>query len=169
MIDVKTHSLISVIPSLEARFTNRNSLAITPDGKLVYLIGVDPGGVNVIDTTTHSIIASISLGVTPAFIIFTPDGKFAYITNQENGSVSVIDVKSHSLIATVSVGNGPATIGITPEGKFAYVCNPPNTSISVIDITTHSVIATIQLPPSFFPSDIVFTPTGKSAYIIDGA
>ncbi|MGM7680974.1 YncE family protein [Cytobacillus sp. Hm23] len=68
------------------------------------------GLVSVIDTKTHSVIATVPVGQLPSNIKFTPDGKLAYVTNALNGSteVSVIDTKTHSVIATIEVGNAPS-------------------------------------------------------------
>nr|WP_284730500.1 hypothetical protein [Bacillus sp. SM2101] len=61
--------------------------------------------VNIVDTSTHSIIATISDGLDqPHAIAFTSEGKSAYVTNFGNHTVSVIDTKTHRIIATVRDG-----------------------------------------------------------------
>ncbi len=63
----------------------------------------------VIDTKTHSIVATIQVGDGPQDVKSTPDGKLAYVVNQGDdvisGSVTVIDVKTHSIVATISIAS----------------------------------------------------------------
>src|SRR5260370_1966674 len=48
------------------------------------------GTVSVIDTTTHTVAATIPVGLFPSRVAFTPDGTRAYVTNTFNYN-SVID------------------------------------------------------------------------------
>ena len=56
-------------------------LAITPDGKHVYVTNNIDGTVSVITTATGKVSAPITVGDGPVVVAITPDGKHAYVTN----------------------------------------------------------------------------------------
>ena len=83
---------------------------------------------SVIETASNTVVATVSVGVFPAWLAITPDGAFAYVANAGDmvscgvglpavcGTVSVIATASKSVVATVSEGVGisPVGVAITP-------------------------------------------------------
>jgi len=120
-------------------------MAITPDGKTLYVADVDKDNVLAIDTDTNAVEATIPVGTYPRFIALTPDGKRAYVTNRWSDTVSVIDTKTNAVEATIEVGDYPYGIAITPDGKRAYVANWFSDNVSVIDTATNAVEETTFL------------------------
>ncbi len=85
----------------DLRFPLPSGIAITPDGKYVYVTRSEDDSVWVISTATNEITDSISGEYGPHGVAFTPDGKFAYVTLDGDNSVSVIGVDSyHTAIPT---------------------------------------------------------------------
>ena len=89
-------------------------MAITPDGKHVYVTNDGDGTVSVITTATGAVSAPITVGNGPFGVAITPDGKHAYVTNNGDGTVSVITTATGAVSATITVGNGPASGGDHP-------------------------------------------------------
>src|SRR3990172_2332653 len=77
--------------------------------------------VSVINTATNTVVATITVGTSPAEVAITPNGNFAYVTNTGSDTVSVIRTSDNTVIATIPVATFPAGIAITPNGNFAYV------------------------------------------------
>ena len=100
-------------------------MAITPDGKHVYVVNTGDGTVSVITTATGAVSAPITVGKASGYarVAITPDGKHAYVTNLVDGTVSVITTATGAVSAPITVGKGPFTVAITPDGKHAYVTN----------------------------------------------
>lgn len=71
------------------------------------------GMVSVIDSTSNTVVNTISVGISPIDIAITPDGTRAYLTDRTTGTVSVIDTMSNTVVATVPV-ECPTGIAITP-------------------------------------------------------
>ena len=57
------------------------SIAITPDGKIVYVANFDSGTVTPITIATNKAGPAIRTGKTPYAIAITPDGRTAYVAN----------------------------------------------------------------------------------------
>lgn len=99
-----------------------HGLALTPDGKNLYITSQLLNTVSVIDTSTLKIENEIPVGVNPNWIGFTPDGKFAYVSNTNSSNVSVIDVEKDKVVKSIDVGPKPKRLAvgevvITQESK----------------------------------------------------
>src|SRR5687768_13069267 len=76
VLDTATNTLVASIP-LEAE---PNSLAVTPDGRFVYLAHAS-GAVSVINARNNAVVASIQNGLSAIRVAISPNGAFAYVTN----------------------------------------------------------------------------------------
>ncbi len=56
------------------------AMAVTPDGRTVYVTNVLSNDVTPIDVATNTAGEPIEAGVVPAGVAVTPDGKTAYVT-----------------------------------------------------------------------------------------
>ncbi len=123
--------------------------------------------VSVIDTTTNTIVDTISLGTDVILIAITPNNLYLYVTELNNNSVAVISTTSNTVKTTISLPSGsqPLGVAITPNGKLAYVTNQGNGTVSVISTATNQVIQSIS---SFAqPWGIAITPNGRFAYVVN--
>jgi YVTN family beta-propeller protein len=145
-------------------------IAITPDGKHVYVASQYTSTVSVIDTDTDTVSATIPFpsGSTLQNIAITPDGRRAYVTAQAASAVFAIDTSTNTMLGTaIDVGSSPFGIAVSPDGKDVYVTHSDSTAfVSVIDPTSNTVAATIASSPYLF--GVTFTPDGKSAYVTGG-
>ncbi len=119
IIDSETNEVIDTIP-----FPNVNigAIAFTPNGATAYLSNSTDGVLLGVDTTTRTIISTITVGDYPYGIGIAPvisrDGRFGYIANAFNDNVSVIDFSTNSVVATITVGAFPYYLGINPAGDL---------------------------------------------------
>jgi YVTN family beta-propeller protein len=163
VIDTEINAVIATIPGLGP---NPTGLAVTPDGKRVYVSNELALTVSVIDTATNTIIGPpIPVGIVPASVTITPDGRRAYVTNLVVGTVSVIDTETNTVIATIKVGEQPLGSAVTPDGRRLYVVNKFSASVSVIDTSTNTVIHTITEGLGRGPSGAAITPDGAKLYV----
>jgi YVTN family beta-propeller protein len=141
-----------------------DDLAITPDGRYVYVtVNTGTNAVQVIDTTTNTVVQTI-LMPSPESIAITPDGKYAYVTNQGADTVSVIEIATNTIVTTIPTLINPDQIAITPNGKTAYVGYfDPNPGVSVIDIATNTLTQTISGINTAL--GIAVDPTGSLVYV----
>src|SRR5215471_14051879 len=76
-----------------------------------YIVQNNSNTVSVLNTTTHSVVATLPVGLHPFGVAVHPAGTFVYVTNLSSGTVSVIDTATHSVVATVLVG-GPRSVAV---------------------------------------------------------
>jgi YVTN family beta-propeller protein len=150
---------------------NPGSIALSPDGKLAYVVLNAANTLGVIDLTAAkpALIAQIPVGNAPNSVVL--HGRYAYVTNEGGrpataadftntsdgtpivvdrkdafaitGTVSVVDLTARKEVATIPVGLHPA--GLTVGGDMLYVANAYSDSLSVVDLKTRKVARTIDL------------------------
>ncbi|HEV2117141.1 MAG TPA: hypothetical protein VGR48_14010 [Terriglobales bacterium] len=152
------------------------ALAETPDGKKLYSANQGDGTVSVIETSTNSVLQTISLppGAAPIWALFSPDGQELYVLNQGLGTVSVIDATSDTIVATLQVGTSPVQMFVDKQFNRLYVVNevvpsPGNPVTDGVWIFDASVdppkpLTTVSLKV-WGPSAITVLANGLTAYV----
>jgi YVTN family beta-propeller protein len=168
VIDTTTHTEITRISLDHGGDGYPASLAITPDGRFVYVLNGDD--VAVIDTATNSEIATLPILVEldQSQIVMNRDSTRAYVTNPFRKFLAVIDTTTHTEITRISLEHGgdgyPASLAITPDGRFVYVLNGDD--VAVIDTATNSEIATLPILVELDQSQIVMTPAATGSRLL---
>ena len=87
--------------------TPTHGLALTPDGKELWLTSMLDGGVYAYDLTTKKFSKEIHTGECPNWLSITPDGKYLTVSNSLPDTTSIIDIKAKKVVATFKVGLVP--------------------------------------------------------------
>lgn len=119
------------------------TVAVSPDGRWVYVTNETSNDVHVIDTSTNRVIAKIKVGANPRGVSFTPDGKRAYVGCERDGTVAVIDTAARRVIATIPVGERPVGTVVSRDGKKVYVAHGRSYDVWVLDTRTHRILTKI--------------------------
>jgi YVTN family beta-propeller protein len=106
-----------------------------------YVTNSGSGTVSVIDTTTDTVTATVSVGSRPFGV--AANSTRVYVTNSGSNDVSVIDTNNNTVVATIPVGLRPLGVAVNPQGTRAYVANSGSGSLSIIDASTNTVITTL--------------------------
>ena len=75
-----------------------------------YVTNQTSNNVSVINTATNTVVATVTVGTTPAGVSVSPDGSFVYVTNRTSNNVSVINTATNTVVATVTVGTDPVGV-----------------------------------------------------------
>ena len=94
-------------------------VAVSPDGKKVYVSNLDSGTVSVIDATTYAVIDTLNI-VAPFWIDVAPNGKKVYVANRLNDTVSVIDTVTNK-VTTMVVNDGIYPCGVISQPERTEV------------------------------------------------
>ena len=149
--------------SVHGNYKNPLNLALTPDGKELWVTCEAAREVSVVDVVTRKKIAAIPVGGQPNEVCFTPDGKRAFVSNRLDDNVSVVDVESRKVVATLPAGDEPHGVLVDRQGKFLYVLNTAIDCISVFDVAALKEVK--RLPASRSPWALAQSPDGQCIFV----
>ena len=95
------------------------SVAISPDGNIVFIANAGSDDVSVIDQRTDRGLAHINVGANPRGIAITPDGSRVFVNNVLDGTLSVIDTDDLVITGSVDLTDIPLP-EIILEGKKIF-------------------------------------------------
>ena len=141
-----------------------HGMAVSPDGRLVFVAGDASSGVSVIDTVSDTIVRTVDVGPSPHGLAMLPDGRTVLVGVYGADRIAFVDVASGAVVATVPVAK-PHTIAVRPDGKVAYVASqePGQFALVVVDLASRSVARRIDLDKP--PRDPEFSADGKFLYV----
>ncbi len=113
----------------------------------------------------------------PAAVAVSKDSKFALVTVCQkldglkllpDDLVEVVDLSvpgNPRVVQTEHAGPGASGVSISPNGKLALVANTEDDTITIFSLSNERLtrIGQLQLPAKSRPTDVVFTPDGKTA------
>ena len=117
MVDIATRKIERVelppAPPLNCPLevnTPTHGLALTPDGKELWVTSLADGGVYVYDVATRKTSPMIHVGKCPNWVTFSPDGRYCAVSNSDTNDCSIIDAHTRREVARVKVGKGPKRV-----------------------------------------------------------
>jgi YVTN family beta-propeller protein len=159
VIDTAGGKVVATVPVA----AGPHGMAITQDGRTVYVSGDGSSSVDVIDTATDKVVKTINVGKAPNGVALTPDDRLLLVTVYGENRIAFIDTSTQTVVATMAVAK-PHTVAISPDGKFAYVTvqEPGHFGLALIDLATRSIVRTLPLDKT--PRDGEFGYDGKLFY-----
>jgi YVTN family beta-propeller protein len=87
-----------------------HGIALTADGKKLWITSVADSGIYVYDLATKKLGKKITVGECPNWISMSKDGKYAAVSNADTDDASILDAHSEKEIARVKVGKAPKRV-----------------------------------------------------------
>ncbi len=146
-------------------------VAVTPDGKRLYVAENLSNKVAVVDLATQQIVTKIAVGEYPYDCEISQDGKRVYISNWGSRTIAVIDPANNQVIGNIQTGDHPNDLELTRNGKTLYVANANSNTVSVIDTAQMKEIEAISTalhpksPAGSTPNAVALSPDEKTLYI----
>jgi YVTN family beta-propeller protein len=146
-------------------------IAVTPDGKRLYVAENLTHKVAVVDLATQEVITKIAVGEYPYDCVVSSDGKRVYVSNWGSRSVAVIDTIDNKVINNIPVGDHPNDLELTRDGRVLYVANANSNTVSVVDTAQMKEIEAVSTalhpksPIGSTPNAVALSPDEKSLYI----
>jgi len=114
VVDVPTRKIVRWVhlpPTSERNLvepmTPSHGMAISPDGKELWVADSMDHTVYVYDIATHKLTRKIVVGKTPLWIAFSADGKYCCVSTPGSNQVSIINAKTYREVARLNVGKLP--------------------------------------------------------------
>jgi YVTN family beta-propeller protein len=165
IVDLTTLKLVKVLRGV----SDPEQLAVSRDGKRLYVASEDTGQGFVLDAGDGHVIAKLAVGGEPEGVTLSPDGRHVYMSSEEDHHVAVIDVATSRIVATLNVGQRPRFTEFSDDGAIAFVSGENDGTITVIDARALKVLRTIKLQGALTrPVGMVVSHDGKRLYTVTG-
>jgi YVTN family beta-propeller protein len=120
-------------------------LALSPDGKTLYVTGERAGALFAIDVATRAVTGHVAVGSEPIGVVVSDDGSSIYVACSQDATVVRVDAATLAVSATATVTGEPWALGWTPDGTLlATLFMGPG--VAAIDPTAMTVAATDAIP-----------------------
>ena len=96
-------------------------IAVTPDGREVWVGFRDDTVVRVADATTGAVLATLPGFVRPDRIAISPDGRRALITDWSCELVQVVDVPTRRVLGAIAGLEGAGVAKVLPDNRLAVI------------------------------------------------
>jgi YVTN family beta-propeller protein len=88
--------------------TPTHGVALTPDGKELWITSMVDGSVYVYYTATGTFSKPVHVGgACPNWIAVTPNGEYVAVSNSDRNTVSIIDARTEKVVTDIKVGKVP--------------------------------------------------------------
>lgn len=167
-IDPATRTSGSVLPVAK----QVEGIAITPDGKHVWVGSNGDSLVVVVDAEREQPVDTIRGFGMPYRLGITPDGRRAVVSDPIRGEIRIIDARTRrlehlivvpkeGLVATAEVPGSPSPEGVTVsrDSRFAYVTLQGRNQVAAIDLEAGRI--TGLAPVGTWPDGIAYSQRGR--------
>jgi YVTN family beta-propeller protein len=124
-----------------------SGVAVTADGRRLYVADNGSGGLSSVDTATGKVLGTVGTGPNPFTVGLSGDGRTAYVSNWGTDTVSAVDTATLTVRRTLKVGSHPTSITRNPATGEMYVAVTDADKIVGIDPGTDAATRTIELAP----------------------
>ena len=119
----RKHWLLRVV-SLACVFGLALLAVPTQAQQFAYVTNSQSDSVSVIDTATHTVIATVTGIGRPIGVAVTPNGSCVYVTDTENYVVTVIDAATNTWLANIPSGKGSHSVAADSSTGHVFVPVP---------------------------------------------
>jgi hyaluronoglucosaminidase len=142
----------------------RGGLAITPNGRTIYVANYKNGTVTPINTKNDTTREPIRVGAEPYAIAITPNGNRAFVSSYGSGTVTPINTRTDQAGRAIKVGPFPSSIEVSPSGRTVYVLTQRP---AVVPIYTATDRVGKPIPTGDEPLTMAMTPDGSWLYVLN--
>ena len=117
------------------------SLAVSPDGRRLFVTSFTSGTLTIIDALASQVVATVELPVSGTFAVaVAPDGARAYVSSHSHDMVLAVDARADTLIATIPLGANPRALAFSPSGDSLLVTSASSAEIHIVRVADNQVL-----------------------------
>jgi YVTN family beta-propeller protein len=120
-------------------------VALSPDGKELWIGNRGSGAISIIDTRTRKVVDTIAPSIVAGRLKFTPDGKRVLASDLASGRLVVFDAATRKETGHIDAGALPITVFVAPDSKRAWASALPTNELLAIDLETLKVTGRVAV------------------------
>lgn len=146
-------------------YKSPTSLAVSHDGKWVYVANHTADSVSVIRTSNGQVEAEIPVGRGPKGVVLGPDSETLYVALSRDHAVGIVNLGQRRLLRSIACGYEPLDLVLSPDGRTLYTSNFISNDISVIDLRNPRARESRRIQVSRTPTQVALSPDGNTLWI----
>ena len=159
VIRASDHVRLASIPTAFSPY----GLAITRNGRRLFVTSWDHMTISEYDTETNTLISNLKLGSELREAALTPDERYLYVPDYNESVVHIISTMDLTVVTDVAVDLNPHMVAFGAFGRYAYVTNEAGQTLSVIDTRTRTVVN--RIPMGETPIGVAASPDTETIYV----
>lgn len=120
-------------------------IALSPNDRELWLGSRAGGGIAIIDLTTETRVATISLGLPAYRLVFSPDGR--YVLAPRGPQVVIYDAASREQVRAIDVGGLPLSVLFSRDATLIYVAAANPHRVYKIDFSSGKTLGSVDVAP----------------------
>jgi len=166
IIDPATATLLNNLPIQG----NPIDVAVTPDGKRLYVsnsLSSGVSGIDVLDATSLTQTGFVPVNTGTAGLAMTPDGSEVYAAEQGLRSVSIVNTGTNTVTTSIPVGNGTSFV-VLGKSPSQTVATPSGANVTITGNGVSLTFSSVSSPGSTTVTSIPASEAGiaPSGYAI---
>jgi len=133
------------VPAPAAVYRSPLAVAVSPDGKTLYVSDRTAGCIAVLDAVAGKKVRDVAIGGEPAGLALSADGKRLYVARRKAHSIALIDTAKATVTRHIPVGTWPVAVALAEKSNRLYSCNRGNHTVSVVDLAAGKEIKQIAV------------------------
>ncbi|MFM0502932.1 beta-propeller fold lactonase family protein [Paraburkholderia caffeinilytica] len=164
IIDIGSKAVVQYV-ALPAQQNGLPFLALSADGKKLFLVDTSTTVLLVFDTTTLATLASVTVPYAYYAVAASPSQPIAYAGGLA-GNFSVVNANSYVAQPATQFDNLDIdSIAVTADGKSIFLGQYGR--VLIVNAATNALNGTMQLPSGSTAEGIALSPDGKTVYVAD--
>ncbi|MBM4320837.1 MAG: hypothetical protein FJ125_13010, partial [Deltaproteobacteria bacterium] len=147
----------------DAEYRSPIGLALSPDGRHLYVSCERQNRVQEIDTASRKMTRSFPVGSFPYDVVPTRAGDRLYVSNRLSDDVSVVELATGREAGRLPAGDDPHGLALGPGEQLLYVANLAEDNVSVIDLASGQELR--RLATGRAPFALARSPDGSLLYV----
>ncbi|MFG6159531.1 YncE family protein [Halomonas sp. 1390] len=135
---------------------------VTQDGQHVVSTHPTGGGISVVSLESGQVIASLTTGPNPNYLVQNAEGGSILVSNAGNGTISEVDPQHWFVRRNMRVGGSPEHMVLSENGERLYVNDDTGGRALAVDLAAGSVAEEYEIGAA--PHGIDLSPDGLSLY-----
>ncbi|HQK30454.1 MAG TPA: YncE family protein [Phycicoccus sp.] len=141
-------------------------VAVTPDGKRVLVTNWCSMDINVIDTATDTVVATVpSGGRYPRGIAVAKDSRTAYVALMGSSKVIALDLTTMAVRDFATPGSRTRHLTMSPDGTKVYATNSGDNNVVELDAATGAILRKVTVGAE--PRSMTVSADGGALYVVN--
>lgn len=122
------------------------SLALSPDGKTLYVSGGRSSSLHIVDLASGQTTTTVHVGSEPIGVVVSPSGDAVFVACSQDATIVKVDAASAKVTSSVAVPSEPWALGWTADGSKLLTTHFMGPGVTAIDPIAMKLDATWALP-----------------------